>query len=191
LRVATELPGLMGDAEIPVAVMDETGRLTWMSPALQSLLGQSLEGFDRDELALYGQFGNVRLRREDLPLAVACKRAKAHEDVVTVTMPDGVVRHHHWRARPLSTPTGEFGGAMAVVTDITPSVEAARRRLDANLGATMCHQLRTPLTSILGHAELLQDGVLRPVDASHALATIQRAARRLEDVAAWLCDQLE
>lgn len=188
--VGDELPLLMGDAEFPVAVMDEAGRLTWMSSGLRSLLGESTAECLLTGSTLYGEFGNVRLRLEELPLARACKQAKPHDAVVTVTAPDGAVRHHHWSARPLFTPTGEHRGAMALVTDITTSVEAARRCLDADLASTVSHQIRTPLTSILGHAELIQGGESGPSEVRSATVSILRAAHRLEAVAAWLCGQL-
>ena len=187
--IKSELPALTGEAGIPVAVMDEAGVRTWMSPALQSLLGASTLDCSGAGWAMYGEFGRVRLRLEDLPLALACKRAQPYEAMVTTTAPDGAVRHHHWGARPLFTPTGVHMGAMAVVTDLTGWVEAARRCLDTDLAATVSHQIRTPLTSILVNAELLRDGVACPSEASRAVVSIQRAAHRLEAAAAWLCDQ--
>jgi PAS domain S-box-containing protein len=186
-----ELPELMGDADIPVAVMNAAGRLTWMSPALQSLLGESTSECSGADWTLYGEFGNVRLRLEDLLLALSCKRATHYEAMVTMTATDGAVRHHHWSARPLFTPHGEQTGALAVITDLTGWVEAARRCLDTELAATVSHRIRTPLTSILGHAELLCDGVGSPSEARRAAISIQRAAYRLEAVATWLCDHLE
>jgi hypothetical protein len=44
LIVDDELPVLMGDAEFPVAVIDEAGRLTWMSSALGTLLQGGVAG---------------------------------------------------------------------------------------------------------------------------------------------------
>lgn len=187
----TDLPALMGDAGIPVAVMDEAGVLTWMSPTLVSLLGESTPDCSGVGWTMYGEFGRVRLRLEDLPLTLACERAQPYEAIVTMTGSDGAIRHHHWSARPLFTYTGEQTGAMAVITDLTGCVEAARRCLDTDLASTVSHQIRTPLTSILGHAELLHSGLTSPSEASRAVVSIQRAAHRLEAVAAWLCDQLE
>jgi signal transduction histidine kinase len=189
--VDSELPAQMGDADMAVAVMDEAGALSWMSPALRSMLGESTPDSPCAGWTLYGEFGRVRLRLEDLPLALACKRAQPYEAMVTMTASDGAVRHHHWSARPLFTPTGDQMGAMAVVTDLTRWVEAARRCLDTDLASTVSHQIRTPLTSILGNAELLRDGATCGPEASRAAISIQRAAHRLEGVAAWLCDQLE
>jgi signal transduction histidine kinase len=187
----SELPALMGAAGIPVAVMDQAGVLTWMSPALQSLL----EGSTPDSLGagwtLLGEFGNVRLRLEDLPLAVARERGHHCEAIVTMTSSDGALRHHHWSARPLSSPTGAQLGAMAVITDLTGWAEAARRCLDTELAATVSHRIRTPLTSILGHAELIADCESAPSAASHAASSIQRAAHRIEAVAVWLCARIE
>jgi signal transduction histidine kinase len=79
---------------------------------------------------------------------------------------------------------------MALVTDITTSVEAARRCLDADLATSVSHQIRTPLASILGHAELIQGGGASPSEVRAATTSILRAAHRLEAVAAWLCGQL-
>jgi PAS domain S-box-containing protein len=188
--VNSELPALMGEADLPVAVMDEAGALTWMSPALLSLLGESTPDFLGTGSTLYGEFGNVRLRIEDLPIALACKRAQPYEAMVTLTASDGAVRHHHWSARPLFTDTGRQVGAMAVIADLTEWVEAARRCLDIDLAGTVSHKIRTPLTSILGQAELIRDSAACPPEASRAAISIHRAALRLEAVAAWLCDQL-
>jgi signal transduction histidine kinase len=53
------------------------------------------------------------------------------------------------------------------------------------------HQIRTPLTSILGHAELISDSVAGPSAAGRAAVAIQHAAHRLEAVAVRLCEQVE
>jgi PAS domain S-box-containing protein len=189
-RVDVELPALMGKAGLPVAVMDEAGVLTWMSPALESLLGVSTPDCPGAGWTLYGEFGNVRLGYEDLPLVLACRRGQPYDAIVTMTMPDGSVRHHHWNARPLFAQSGEQSGAMAVITDLTGWAEAARRCLDVDLATTVSHQIRTPLTSILAQAELIGDCTACPAEAGRAAFSIQRAVHRLEAVTAWLCGQL-
>ena len=43
------------------------------------------------------------------------------------------------------------------MTDVTSLVAAARGELNRSLAETVNHNLRTPLTTMLGHAELLID----------------------------------
>ena len=69
------------------------------------------------------------------------------------------------------------------MTDVTSLVAAARGELNRSLAETVNHNLRTPLTTILGHAELLieqQDDF--PQEATHSLQSLWRACQRLNDV---------
>ena len=57
-------------------------------------------------------------------------------------------------------------------------------KLKSDLIAMLAHDFRSPLTSIIGFAELLQEGVLEGEEAVDAAATILRAANRLNALAA-------
>jgi len=56
------------------------------------------------------------------------------------------------------------------------TAEAANRAKDEFL-AMVSHELRNPLTAILGYTQLLQTGKLNPVKTTHALDTITHSAR--------------
>ena len=72
---------------------------------------------------------------------------------------------------------GAIAGAVLVVLDVTEKEqrESLRREFTANVS----HELKTPLTSILGTAEILQNGLVKPEDVSHFAGNIHREAGRL------------
>ena len=85
-------------------------------------------------------------------------RGEVVEDaIVTVRAPGQPVRHLRVNATPMVGLDGERQGAWAVMTEVTSLVAAARGELNRSLAETVNHNLRTPLTTMLGHAELLID----------------------------------
>ena len=72
---------------------------------------------------------------------------------------------------------GQMVGAVLIVLDVTEREqrEALRREFTANVS----HELKTPLTSILGTAEIMENGMVRPEDISHFAGNIHREAQRL------------
>ena len=72
---------------------------------------------------------------------------------------------------------GAIAGAVLVILDVTEKEqrESLRREFTANVS----HELKTPLTSILGTAEIPQNGLVKPEDVSHFAGNIHREAGRL------------
>jgi len=72
---------------------------------------------------------------------------------------------------------GSVEGAVMVILDTTEREEreALRREFTANVS----HELKTPLTSISGFAELIRDGVADAEDARHFAGNIYKEAKRL------------
>ena len=70
-----------------------------------------------------------------------------------------------------------LSGAVLIVVDVTEKErrEALRREFTANVS----HELKTPLTSILGTAEIIQSGLVKPEDTAHFAGNIHREAQRL------------
>ncbi len=82
---------------------------------------------------------------------------------------------------PLYDEAARRMGAVVVLTDITRLRRLERIRRD--FVANVSHELKTPITSIKGFVETLQDGALRqPDDAEHFLQIIARHADRLEAI---------
>ena len=72
---------------------------------------------------------------------------------------------------------GRTAGAVLMVLDVTEKErrEALRREFTANVS----HELKTPLTSILGTAEILKSGLVAPADVEHFAGNIHRQTQRL------------
>ena len=68
-------------------------------------------------------------------------------------------------------------GAVILAVDITESqtAEQMRREFSANVS----HELKTPLQGIIGSAELLESGMVRPEDESRFVGHIRKEASRL------------
>ena len=72
---------------------------------------------------------------------------------------------------------GAIMGAVVVILDVTEKEQ--RERLRREFTANVSHELKTPLTSILGTAEILENGFVKPEDISHFAGNIRREAGRL------------
>ena len=90
-------------------------------------------------------------------------------------------RHFQVHCAPLRTGEGTHAGAVLVVNDVTRlrRLEGIRRDFVANVS----HELKTPITSIKGAVETLQDGAWREAqDAPRFLDMISRHSSRLEAI---------
>ena len=72
---------------------------------------------------------------------------------------------------------GQIAGAVLVILDVTEKEQ--RERLRREFTANVSHELKTPLTSILGTAEILRNGLVKPEDIPHFAGNIHRETERL------------
>ena len=72
---------------------------------------------------------------------------------------------------------GQVTGAVLVILDVTEKEqrEALRREFTANVS----HELKTPLTSILGTAEIMENNMVQAADIPHFAGNIRRETERL------------
>ncbi len=73
--------------------------------------------------------------------------------------------------------SGEISGAVVIIVDETEKQnrEALRREFSANVS----HELKTPLTSISGYAEIMKNGLVKPEDMGLFSTKIYNEAQRL------------
>ena len=71
----------------------------------------------------------------------------------------------------------EVVGAVLLILDVTEREE--RDRLRREFSANVSHELKTPLTSISGFAEMIRMGIARPEDIGHFAGKIHGEAQRL------------
>ncbi|MGN0631670.1 MAG: ATP-binding protein [Ruminococcus sp.] len=72
---------------------------------------------------------------------------------------------------------GETAGAVMLAHDITEQANAERIRRE--FSANVSHELKTPLQSIMGSAELLENGLVKAEDTQRFLGHIRKEAERL------------
>lgn len=72
---------------------------------------------------------------------------------------------------------GKILGAVILVFDITDRAFAARNRQEFTANVT--HELKTPLQSIIGSAELLENDLVKPEDTKRFIGNIRKEATRL------------
>jgi len=68
-------------------------------------------------------------------------------------------------------------GTVILILDITDRVAAEQMRRE--FSANVSHELKTPLTSILGYAEIMRDGVAKPEDTRRFAGKIHSEAAQL------------
>ncbi len=72
---------------------------------------------------------------------------------------------------------GKVLGAVILVFDISERAFAERNRKEFTANVT--HELKTPLQSIIGSAELLESGLVKPEDTARFVGNIRKEATRL------------
>ena len=103
----------------------------------------------------------------------------------TLLLRDKTEHYFNLYGAPLSSPAGHRIGALVVMDDITRMhrLETMRKDFVANVS----HELKTPITSIKGFVETLQDGALdEPEHARKFLDIIARQSERLT----WIINDL-
>ena len=147
-------------------VLDREGRILSYNDSLLLMLNLSAVAFHekRDVLALPldDSFRTAVL------LALSGEHDERHMEANE--------RHYLIMANPVHS--GEtISGAVIVVLDHTEKEngDVMRREFTANVS----HELKTPLTSISGTAEILKNGFVRPEDVPHFADNIYREAQRL------------
>ena len=72
---------------------------------------------------------------------------------------------------------GRLLGAVILAVDVTEAQNAEKLRRE--FSANVSHELKTPLQSIIGSAELLESGMVKPEDMPRFVGHIRREAKRL------------
>ncbi len=85
-------------------------------------------------------------------------------------------RHYQIIANPV-VESGDKRGAVVVILDVTE--QQSREELRREFTANVSHELKTPLTSISGYAEIMKSGLVQPEDMGRFSEKIYQEAQRL------------
>ncbi|MDD4372146.1 MAG: ATP-binding protein [Anaerostipes sp.] len=111
-----------------------------------------------------------------------CMR-KSIEYAVNLMPFEETMKLHGRRYMILTNPVldeGKFRGIVVLLVDVTEKKkrEALRQEFSANVS----HELKTPLTTISGYAELIQAGIVKPEDIAGFSGKIHKEALRMIDM---------
>jgi PAS domain S-box-containing protein len=180
-----------------VAAVDAEGRVTFLNPAAEHLLGvkgEAVQGQPLHEVVHGREPHGDGEGAGECPLAIRLRAGEGvGEEGDTFRSADGAVVPVRWVASPIQ---GGAPGAVIVFEDDTRRRESERRgqeelareqqarreaetsaRVRDEFMATLSHELRTPLSAIVGWAHLLRSGNLEPADQARAVETIDRSAK--------------
>jgi len=125
----------------------------------------------------YRADGLTPLPPERMPRARAMAGEEFDAELVWFGAPGDERRALSITAKQLRRDDGSPAGALIVTRDVTSEVLAIRGRDD--LVATVSHELRNPLTALLGYLELGLDDPAVPDGSRHSFEVAQRNAERL------------
>ena len=147
-----------------LVLLDNAGKILSINPAAKRLFGL--------ETSVYGQALQLPDRDHALYLAIQTALEKGHSELRETQ--NG--REIQFEISGIES-DGIVIGAALLAFDVTEqaAAEHSRREFTANVS----HELKTPLQSILGSAELLEGGLVRPEDIPRFSGLIHTEAARL------------
>ncbi|WP_203135434.1 sensor histidine kinase [Microbacterium sp. JZ31] len=126
----------------------------------------------------YGERGGRPLPEPERPLQRAARGETFDDERVWLFDAAGEWRALSVAARRLEGGEAEPPSVLLVVHDVTALIESERVR--QRIAAVVSHELRNPLTAVIGHAELGVEDAQVPDAARRKFDTIRRAGERME-----------
>jgi PAS domain S-box-containing protein len=171
------------------------GTTTFVNPAAARMTGRSVEeisGSDMHALVHPVFPGVLTCDVSRCRLRAVLRGEPAYEEIEeTFFRRDGTSFPVEFSASPMRDEDGDLLGSVITFRDVTEkraaalALEAERRYREAeaqnrakdNFLATLSHELRTPMTSILGWVQFLRTGQFDQEELTEALRTIESSAR--------------
>lgn len=170
---------LADSLETGIARFDRDGVLLDANHAYLSLYGaSSIAAFTTTGAVEYDQRRGRALPPDQTITARAAVGTTLHDERVWLYDRDGAWRALSVTMRPIPADNDLPAGSLVIVHDETSAVEAQRERDD--VARVVSHELRNPLTAILGHTDLLLERDDLSDELRRKLETIEHAGYRME-----------
>ena len=147
-----------------LVLLDRKGTILSINPAARTIF--------RADSARIGQDFLVVDRGHEINLAIQNALEGGHSEVRTVRND----REYQFDISQITT-DGAVVGTVLLAFDVTEQAAAERSRREFT--ANVSHELKTPLQSIMGSAELLENGLVKQEDVPQFVGVIRREAARL------------
>lgn len=157
----TQITGSMREG---LVLLDEHGDILSINAAAQALFGADAQCVGRDFLTIE--------RSHELSAAIQAAVADGHSEVRA----ERAGRVYQFDISRI-TSDGKFLGTVILAFDITEQEFAERNRREFT--ANVSHELKTPLQGIIGSAELIENGMVKPDDLPRFVGHIHAEAARL------------
>ncbi|MGH3688837.1 MAG: sensor histidine kinase [Microbacterium sp.] len=173
---------------VALVVVTAGGRILQMNDAYRALYGRDRFGAALPSAAVeYDARRGTALPPSRTSLARAAGGEQLHAERVWLF--DGTGQ---WRALEVSTQSMASAGegediTLVVIDDVTALLEVDEERRTFN--AVVSHELRNPLTAIIGHVELLRERDDLPGRVPAQLDIIAHAGERMQDLVASILQQ--
>ena len=157
----TQITGSMREGLI---LLDEHGSILSINAAAQMLFGADAQCVGRDFLTVE--------RSHEISAAIQAAVTDGHSEVRA----ERAGRVYQFDISRI-TSNGKLLGTVILAFDITEQEFAERNRREFT--ANVSHELKTPLQGIIGSAELIENGMVRPDDLPRFVGHIHAEAARL------------
>ena len=157
----TQITGSMREGLI---LLDEHGSILSINAAAQTLFGADAQCVGRDFLTIE--------RSHEISAAIQATVTDGHSEVRA----ERAGRVYQFDISRI-TSDGKLLGTVILAFDITEQEFAERNRREFT--ANVSHELKTPLQGIIGSAELIENGMVRPDDLPRFVGHIHAEAARL------------
>ena len=157
----TQITGSMREG---LVLLDEHGGILSINAAAQALFGADAQCVGKDFLTIE--------RSHEISAAIQAAAADGHSEVRA----ERAGRVYQFDISRI-TSDGKFLGTVILAFDITEQEFAERNRREFT--ANVSHELKTPLQGIIGSAELIENGMVKPDDLPRFVGHIHAEAARL------------
>ena len=163
-RKQDEFDQITGNMKEALVLLDNTGRIVSINPAAKALFGAGNTCVGEAFLTID--------RKQNMRMALEEANAQGHADFRTKK--NG--REYQFDLSRIDS-DGKNHGMVILAFDITEQVNAEKHRQEFT--ANVSHELKTPLQSIIGSAELMENGIVKEEDVPRFIGHIRKEASRL------------
>ena len=163
-RKQDEFDQITGNLKEGLVLLDSMGRIISINPAARTLFGAGIACVGEDFLTID--------RKQNMRLALEEAKTQGHADFRAKE--NG--REYQFDLSRIDS-DGNSHGMVILAFDVTEQVNAEKHRQEFT--ANVSHELKTPLQSIIGSAELMENGIVKAEDVPHFVGHIRKEASRL------------
>ena len=147
-----------------LVLLDDRGCIVSVNPAAQHIFNTDSDCTGRDFIIIDRDYNITNALRECLE--------KGHSEIRSLR--DNIEYQFDFSRIEYD---GKTAGCVLLVFDVTEQAQLEQNRKEFT--ANVSHELKTPLQSIMGSAELIENGLVKPEDMPHFVSSIRKESGRL------------